>query len=194
MIQTIENLSKAFAGESMARNRYTIYSKIAMNEWYDQIGEIFLLTADNEREHAKWIFRMISDIKKSQDLAMEEIIVEAWIPNILSSTIENLQSAIEGEEYEFLTMYPEFAEIAKQEWFPEIAARLQAIAIAENHHKQRFEKLLNQLENGTFFEKGEPVAWVCRKCGYVHTGKKPPLKCPSCGHETPYFQLMCEEF
>jgi len=116
MIQTIENLSKAFAGESMARNRYTMYSKIAMNEGFDQIWEIFLLTADNEREHAKWIFRMINDIKTSQSLGMEEIVVETWVSNILGTTIENLQASIEWEEYEFLTMYPEFAEIAKSEW------------------------------------------------------------------------------
>jgi len=194
MIQTIENLSKAFAGESMARNRYTMYSKIAMNEGFDQIWEIFLLTADNEREHAKWIFRMINDIKTSQSLGMEEIVVETWVSNILGTTIENLQASIEWEEYEFLTMYPEFAEIAKSEWFPEIAARLNAIALAENHHKQRFEKLLNQLEWWTFFKKEEPTTWMCRKCGYTHMGKIPPAKCPSCNHESAYFQIMCEEF
>lgn len=194
MIQTLENLSKAFSGEGIARNRYTIYSKIAMNEWFDQVGEIFLLTADNEREHAKWILRMINDIKTSQWLAMDEISVEISVPNTLWTTIKNLESSIEWEEYEFLTMYPEFAETAKKEGFPEIAARLNAIAIAENHHKQRFEKLLNQIENETFFKKEENTSWMCRKCGYMHTWKTPPAKCPSCNHETAYFQIICENY
>jgi rubrerythrin len=193
MSKTLENLTKAFIGESMARNRYTIYSKIAFKEGYDEISEIFLLTADNEREHAKWLFRMINDIKKKEG-SPTEIKVEAEAPLILSNTIENIKGAIEGENYEYTKMYPEFADTAEKEGFKDVATRLRAIAVAEKHHEGRYKKLLKELEEGTFFKKKEKVVWVCRKCGYIYEGNEPPEACPSCNHEKAYFERQCETY
>lgn len=193
MSKTLENLTKAFIGESMARNRYTIYSKIAFKEGYDEISEIFLLTADNEREHAKWLFRMINDIKKKEG-SPTEIKVEAEAPLILSNTIDNIKGAIAGEHYEYTSMYPEFADTADKEGFKDVATRLRAIAVAEKHHEGRYKKLLKELEEGTFFKKKEKVVWVCRKCGYVHEGTEPPEECPSCDHEKAYFERQCEVY
>lgn len=193
MSKTIENLTKAFIGESMARNRYTIYSKIAQKEGYEQISELFLLTADNEREHAKWLFRLINDIKKG-DGNPKEIKVEAEAPLVLSNTIENIKGAIEGENYEYTKMYPEFANIAEKEGFKDVADRLRAIAVAEKHHEERYKKLLKELEAGTLFKKKEKVVWVCRKCGYIHEGNEPPEQCPSCNHEKAYFERQCEVY
>ncbi|NPV50992.1 MAG: rubrerythrin family protein [Candidatus Methanofastidiosum sp.] len=193
MSKTLENLTKAFIGESMARNRYTIYSKIASKEGYDEISEIFLLTADNEREHAKWLFRMINDIKKNEG-SPTEIKVEAEAPLILSNTIENIKGAIDGENYEYTKMYPEFADTAEKEGFKDVATRLRAIAVAEKHHEGRYKKLLKELQEGTFFKKKEKVVWVCRKCGYIHEGNEPPEACPSCNHEKAYFERQCETY
>lgn len=190
MKKMIENLTKAFIGESQARNRYTFYSKIAQNEGFEQISEIFLITADNEREHAKWLFRLINELKQK---SYDEIIVEAVAPTTLGNTVENLKAAIAGENYENTIMYPEFADIAEREGIPEIAKRLRAIARAEEHHEKRYKKLLKEIEGGTVFKKDREVYWVCRKCGYVHEGKEPPVKCPSCDHEAKYFQVKCEE-
>ncbi len=194
MKKTIENLAKAFIGESQARNRYTFYAKIAQKEGYDQIAEIFLITADNEREHAKWLLRLINELKKKSNEDLEEITVEAAAPTTLGNTVENLKAAIAGENYENTTMYPDFAKIAEEEGFPEIAARLRAISKAEEHHEERFRKLLTQVEGGTVFKKDKKVQWVCRKCGYVHEGETPPNECPSCNHSSNYFQLKCEEY
>ncbi len=191
MSKTLENLTKAFIGESMARNRYTMYAKIAQKEGYDEISEIFLLTADNEREHAKWLFRMINDIKKKEG-DVKEINVEAEAPLILGNTIENIKGAIEGEHYEYASMYPDFAKAADEEGFTDVAKRLRAIAIAEKHHEGRYKKLLQELENGTLFKKNEKVVWVCRKCGYTHEDNEPPEECPSCNHEKAYFERKCE--
>jgi len=193
MSKTLENLTKAFIGESMARNRYTIYAKIAYKEGYDKISELFLLTADNEREHAKWLFRMINDIKKKEG-SPTEIMVEAEAPLILGNTIENIKGAIEGENYEYTKMYPEFANTAEKEGFNDVAKRLRAIAIAEKHHEERYKKLLKELQEGTFFKKKEKVVWVCRKCGYIHEGAEPPETCPSCDHEKAYFERQCETY
>ncbi len=194
MKKTIENLAKAFIGESQARNRYTFYAKIAQKEGYDQIAEIFLITADNEREHAKWLLRLINELKKKSNEDLEEIKVEAVTPTTLGNTIENLKAAIAGEHYENTTMYPDFAKIAEEEGFPEIAKRLRAISKAEEHHEERYRKLLAQVEGGTVFKKDKKVVWVCRKCGYVHEGETPPEECPSCSHKSNYFQLKCEEY
>ncbi|HNZ87386.1 MAG TPA: rubrerythrin family protein [Methanofastidiosum sp.] len=193
MSKTIENLTKAFIGESMARNRYTIYSKIAQKEGYDEISEIFLITADNEREHAKWLFRLINDIKKA-DGNPKEIKVEAEAPLILSNTIDNIRGAIEGENYEYTKMYPDFANTAEKEGFKEVAERLRAIAVAEKHHEGRYKKLLKELEAGTIFKKKEKVVWVCRKCGYIYEGNEAPEQCPSCNHEKAYFERQCEVY
>lgn len=195
MNQTIKNLAIAFIGESQARNRYTFYAKIAKKQGYEKIAEIFEITAENEREHAKWLLRLINELKdKFQDENLSDIKVEAVCPTILGSTEENLKAAISGETYEAEKMYPEFAQIAEQEGFPEIARRLRAIAVAENHHKQRYEKLLEVLTLNKIFEKNEKVVWVCRKCGFVYEGETPPEKCPSCSHPKNYFEIKCEKY
>ncbi len=194
MQKTIENLTKAFIGESMARNRYTFYAKIAQKEGFEQISEIFLITADNEREHAKWLFRLINELKKKSGQQLSEIVVEASAPTMLGNTIENITASIEGEHYEYSKMYPEFAETAEKEGFPEIAKRIRAIAKAEVHHEERYKKLLEALKNNSVFRKDNKQEWMCRKCGYIHEGNTPPEKCPSCDHEINYFQIKCEEY
>ncbi len=194
MKTTIENLTKAFIGESQARNRYSFYAKIAKKEGFEQIAEIFSLTAENEREHAKWLFRMINELKNKSDENFDEIKVEAATPTILKNTVENLKAAIAGENFEQTQMYPEFADAAEEEGLSEIVGRLRAIAIAEKHHEERFRKLLEQVEKNTVFKKEEGVYWVCRKCGYVHEGEEAPEKCPSCNHPKNYFEVKCEEY
>jgi rubrerythrin len=194
MRETIKNLAKAFIGESQARNRYTFYAKIAQKEGFEQIAEIFLITADNEREHAKWLFRLINELKKKSSENLDEVKVEAVSPTILGNTAENLKAAIAGENYEYTQMYPEFADIAEKEGLSEIAKRLRAIARAEQHHEERYKKLLKEVEGNTVFEKERKVYWVCRKCGYVHEGEEPPETCPSCSHSKNYFELKCEEY
>jgi len=192
--KTIENLVKAFIGESQARNRYTFYAKVAKKEGFEQIAGIFLITAENEKEHASNLFRLINELKKKSDEELDEIKVEAAAPTILGNTAENLKAAIAGENYENTIMYPEFADVAEKEGVPEIATRLRAIAKAEKHHEERYRKLLKQVETGTFFKKEKEVWWVCRECGYIHFGKEPPEKCPSCDHPRSYFELKCEEY
>jgi len=194
MKNTIENLAKAFIGESQARNRYTFYSKAAKKEGFEQIAEIFLITADNEREHASWLLKLINELKKKSKEDLDKIEVEAEVPTILGTTAENLKAAIAGENYEHTTMYPEFADIAENEGFPEIAKRLKAIALAEKHHEERYKKILKEVEAGTVFKKEEAVWWVCKECGYVHYGKEPPEECPSCGHARSFYQVKCEEY
>jgi len=194
MKNTIENLAKAFIGESQARNRYTFYSKVARNEGFEQIAEIFLMTADNEKEHAKWFFNMLQDLKSKSQENLDEIKVEAAAPTILGTTAENLKAAIAGEHYENSTMYPEFAETAQKEGLPEAARRIRSISRAEEHHEERYRKLLKEVEAGTVFKKPDKVYWVCRECGFVSFGTEPPLKCPSCDHARSFYQIKCEEY
>jgi rubrerythrin len=192
--RTIENLVKAFIGESQARNRYTFYSKVAKGEGFEQIAEIFLITAENEKEHASWLFRLINELKKKADEDLSEIKVEVTAPTVLGTTAENLRAAIAGENYEHTKMYPEFAAVADEEGLHEIAERLRAIAVAEKHHEERYRKLLAEVEAGTVFKKEKEVWWVCRECGYVHFGKEPPEVCPSCSHPRSFYQVKCEEY
>lgn len=192
-METLKNLAKAFIGESMARNKYTFYAKVAKNEGYQQISEIFEITAENERQHAKWLYKLMKELIEKHGLD-NPVIVDADVSVKFGNTVENLKEAISGEHYENTEMYPEFARIAEEEGFPEIAARLRAIAEAEKHHEERFRKLLEELEKGTLFKKEVEVYWVCRKCGYVHKGTQPPEKCPSCDHEYFYFEIKCEEY
>ena len=194
MKKTVENLAKAFIGESQARNRYTLYAKVAKKEGYEQLSEIFLNTAENEREHAKWSMRMINGLKEETDEALDEIVVDADVPTTLGTTVENLKATIEGEHYENSEMYPEFADVAEEEGLKDIADRLRAIGRVEEHHEERFRRLLKEVEAGTVFKKDREVKWVCRKCGYIHEGKEPPEKCPSCDHPPEYFQIKCEEY
>ncbi|RLG17962.1 rubrerythrin family protein [Nanoarchaeota archaeon] len=193
-MKTLENLVKAFIGESQARNRYTFYAKIAKKEGFEQIAEIFLITAENEKEHASWIFRLIRELIEKSGEKLEEIKVEAVAPLTLGSTVENLRAAIKGENYEHTRMYPQFAKVAEEEGFPEIAERLRAIAVAEKHHEERYKKILKEVENNTVFKKEKDVWWVCRECGYVHFGKEPPEICPSCSHPRSFYQIKCEEY
>jgi len=190
MTQTLQNLVKAFIGESQARNRYTFYARVAQKEGYEQIAEIFQLTADQEKIHAKRLFEHIQELKK--DTA--EIKVEASAPLTYGTTIENLKAAIAGEHYETSEMYPEFAKIAEAEGLTDLANRLKAIAKAEAHHEERYKKLLQELAGGTIFKKEREVEWVCRECGYVHTGTTPPDKCPSCDHPQAFYQVKCENY
>ncbi|MCW1303195.1 MAG: ferritin family protein [Candidatus Nanoarchaeia archaeon] len=194
MKKTLENLAVAFVGESQARNRYTFYSKIAKKEGFEQIAEVFLITAENEREHASWLFKLLNELKKKCKQGMSEVKVETSVPLALGNTAENLKAAIAGENYEYTKMYPEFAEIAEQEGLKEIAQRLRAIAVAEKHHEERFKKILKEIEQGTVFKKDKETWWVCRECGYMHFGKEPPEKCPSCDHERSFYQIKCEEY
>ena len=194
MKKTIENLTKAFLGESQARNKYTFYAKIAKKEGFEQIAEVFLITAENEKEHASWLFKLINELKKKSCEKLDEIRVEVRVPIVLGTTAENLKAAISGENYEHTKMYPEFAEVAERENLPEIAKRLRAIAKAEKHHEERFRKLLKEVEAGTVFKKEREVWWVCRECGYIHFGKEPPERCPSCEHPKSFYQVKCEEY
>lgn len=193
MNQTIQNLTKAFIGEAQARNRYTFYASIAKKEGYEQIAEIFLLTADNEKEHAKRLFEHIQKLKKGSK-KFDELMVEAIAPTVYGKTIDNLKAAIAGENYEYTQMYPEFAEVAKKEGFGKIAARLKAIAVAEKHHEERYKKLLKVVKTNRVFKKSKKTWWVCRECGYVHFGKKAPKKCPSCDHPQSFYQIKCENY
>ncbi len=190
MTETLKNLSKAFAGESMARNRYTYYAKVAKKEGYEQIGDIFLLTAEQEKQHAKWLLRLINEIKTSD----EDIEIETPVPNIFGTTEENLQAAIDGENHEHTSMYPTFADIAEKEGHGEIAKRLRAIAVAENHHEERFQKLLEQLKAKTVFKKDKKTWWTCKECGYMYEDEEALTICPSCDHEQAFQEVKCEEY
>jgi rubrerythrin len=194
MKQTIENLTKAFIGESMARNRYTFYASTARKEGYEQIAATFLLTAENENEHAEWLLKMINQLKAKTAENFDEVKVEAVAPTIWGTTVDNLKAAIAGETYEYTSMYPEFARVAKAEGLKDVAGRLLSIANAEEHHGGRYAKILKEIEAGTYFKKPQEVTWVCRKCGYVHRGIEPPAKCPSCDHEKSYYELLNEAY
>lgn len=194
MKNTLNGLMTAFIGESQARNRYTIYAKIASKEGYEKISQIFLVTAEQEREHAKWIFRMINDIKKKLNENINEVTVQTGGPTILGTTIENIKDAIHGENYEHTKLYPELAKVADEEGLPDIAKRIRAIANAETHHEERYMKILKELENKSFHKKNDEVKWICIQCGYEHTGETPPEACPSCGHPTAYYELKCEKY
>ena len=191
MKKTIENLTKAFIGESQARNRYSFYSSIAKKEGYEKIAEIFSVTADQEKQHAKWLYRLINEIK---DHDLNDIKVEAEASFVFNNTIENLESAIKGENYEHTKMYPSFAKTALEEGYPEIAQRLEAIAKAEEHHEERYTKILKQLKESTIFKKQDKVWWVCRECGYQFLATEPPEICPSCDHPKAYYEVKCEEY
>ncbi|MCI0504392.1 rubrerythrin family protein [Candidatus Micrarchaeota archaeon] len=191
--KTIENLGKAFIGESMARNRYTMYAGIAAKEGYRQISDIFLATAMNELEHAEWNMRMLNAVLEKTG-TKGEVMATSEVPHVVKTTPENLAAAMAGEHYETTKMYPEFAQMAQKEGFPDVAARLRSIGAVEAHHEQRYKMLLEQVKAGTLFKKSAKVKWICMKCGYVHEGSEPPAKCPSCDHDKSYYMLLCEAF
>jgi len=190
MNKTLINLAKAYVGESQARNRYTSYAKVAQKEGFEQIAEIFRITADQEKEHASWLFKLIKELKNNN----EPIKIETEVPATYGSTEDNLQAAINGENYEHTKMYPEFAQIASQEGLAQISARLRSIAIAEKHHEERYAKILKQVKDKSVFVKGEAVWWVCRECGYIYFGKTAPKICPSCSHPQGFYQLLSENY
>lgn len=184
--KTEKNLLTAFAGESQARNRYTYFASVARDEGYQQIMGIFLDTAENEKEHAKRLFKFLEG-------GMVEI--QAGFPaGKIGTTTENLKASAEGENYEWTKMYPEFAKVAREEGFPEIANTFTAIAVAEKWHEKRYLALLKNIESGTVFKKDKKVYWRCRNCGYIYEGTEAPEKCPACEHPRDYYELLCENY
>ncbi len=193
MEKTIKNLTKAFIGESQARNRYTYYAKTAKKEGYEQIAAIFLETAEQEKTHAKRLLEHINELKQDKP-GYDEFVLEALAVTSYGDTLSNLKTAIAGEQYEYTKMYPEFAQTAREEGLNKIASRLEAIAKAEEHHEERYKKLLGEIENKSVFKKTEEVSWICRECGYIHTGNEAPELCPSCDHPKAYYQVKCEKY
>ncbi len=190
--KTAENLLKAFAGESQASNRYDFYSKVAREEGYIQISKYFRETSDNERQHAKRFYNFLVEGLKDELPTVVEI--NAGYPIAKGDTLENLKAAAEGEKEEWHDLYPAFAEVAKQEGFPEVATAFQMIAEAEKRHEARYIKLADNVRNEKVFQRDEPVEWICDKCGYVHYGTTPPKVCPSCLHSQSYFKLFKEDY
>jgi rubrerythrin len=179
--QTEKNLMAAFVGESQARNRYSFFASKAKKEGYEQIAAIFDETSNQEKEHAKREFGFLEG---------GEVPVTASFPaGVIGSTLDNLLAAAAGEEYETTHMYPDFADVAKKEGFAEIAAVFRNIAVAERHHKERFQAMARNIKEGLVFERAKSVRWVCRNCGYVHEGTKPPNMCPACAHPQAYYEL-----
>jgi len=184
--KTEQNLLKAFAGESQARNRYTMFAKKAKKEGYEQISALFLETAEQEYQHAKKFFSFLEG-------GMLEI-TAAYPAGVVGATAENLKEAAAGENEEWTELYPEFARIAEEEGFKQVAVAFKIVAKAEITHENRYLALLKTLEEKTVFERAEKVKWYCRKCGYVHEGNKPPQNCPCCAHPQGYFEILQEEF
>jgi rubrerythrin len=184
--ETEKNLLKSFAGESQARTRYTYFAGAARKEGFRQIEAIFLETAENEREHAKRFFKFL----EGGDLE----ITAAYPAGKIGSTLENLKAAAAGENEEWTQLYPAFAETAKQEGFPEVAAAFTMIAKVEAEHEKRYLKLAENIEQGQVFERSGPRRWKCRNCGYVHEGPGAPSKCPACLHGQEFFELKEENY
>ncbi len=183
--RTEQNLINAFAGESQARNRYSFFAKQAKNEGYEQIAEIFLITAENEKEHAKLFYEHIGNTVGH---------VNSDYPFELGTTKENLESAIKGEKEEWSILYPEGEKVAREEGFDKIAETFHHVVEAEKHHENRYKKLFENVKNNTVFSKDKETYWMCRECGYVHHGKSAPKKCPNCHHPQAYFEVLCEEY
>jgi len=171
--ETEKNLLTAFAGESQARNKYTYFAQIAEDEGMEQVAGIFLETANNEREHAKIIYKLLGE----------------W-----TDTAANLEKSISGEHYEWTTMYKEFEAKAKEEGFEDAAIFFKEVGEIEEEHEKRYQKLLDNLKNKEVFEKKEEVIWVCRNCGYVHRGTTPPKECPNCHFPQAYFEIKSENY
>ncbi|MGC3977316.1 MAG: rubrerythrin family protein [Paludibacteraceae bacterium] len=178
--ETEKNLLKSFAGESQARSRYTMFSKIAKKEGFEQIAAIFMETAEQELEHAKKFFRYLEG-------GMVEI-TATYPAGVEGTTAENLKEAAEGENEEWTDLYPHFADIADEEGFPNIAATFRKVAKVEAEHEKRYRKLLERVEKEEVFKREEETTWQCRNCGYVHTGKEAPKACPVCAHPQAYFE------
>ncbi len=184
--RTEKNLLTAFAGESQARNRYNFFASQAKKEGYEQISAIFSDTAENEKEHAKRLFKFL------EGGAVE--ITAAFPAGVIGDTKENLRAAAAGENHEYTQMYPKFARIADEEGFQEIASVMRAIAVAEKEHETRYLSLLENIEKERVFKRDNVVKWRCRNCGYVHEGTEAPDECPACAHPRDYFELLCENY
>jgi len=184
--QTEKNLMQSFAGESQARMRYTYFASAAKKEGYEQIAAIFTETADQEKEHAKRMFKYLEG-------GMVE--VNASFPaGVIGQTIDNLKAAAAGENEEWSELYPSFAKIADQEGYPEIAQMYRAISVAEKEHENRYNAFVKNIEANEVFEKTSETTWQCRNCGYVHTGKEAPNMCPACKHPQAYFEVKKENY
>jgi len=184
--QTEKNLLKAFAGESQARNRYAYFSSQAKKEGYEQIAWLFADTADNEKEHAKRFFTFL----EGGDLE-----IGATFPaGVIGTTAENLKAAAAGEHLEWGTLYPDFAEVAEKEGFPQIAKVFRMIAVAETGHEKRYRALLENIEKDRVFRRDASTKWRCRNCGYIHEGVEPPTECPACAHPQTYYELLAENY
>ena len=190
--KTAENLLKAFAGESQARNRYTYYASVADKEGYKQIRNIFIETADNEKEHAKRFYKFL--LAGLKDELPATIMINAGYPVAQGNTLDNLKAAANGENEEWSELYPAFAKVAEEEGFPEIAAAFKMISISEQSHEARFIKLAENIENDRVFKRDEKVLWKCGNCGYVHEGKEAPKECPACVHPQGHFELFVEAY
>ena len=173
--KTEENLMKAFAGESQARNKYTFWASQAKKEGYEQISGFFEETADNEKEHAKRLYKLA-------------------IGGAIKSTVENLIAAATGENEEYTSMYPEMEKIAREEGFDEIADVFKEIGEVEEAHEKRYLKLLENIKNNSVFKKPAKVKWKCRNCGYIHEGTEPPEVCPACAHPKAYYEVLAENY
>jgi rubrerythrin len=190
--KTAENLLKAFAGESQARNRYTYYASAADKEGYKQIRNIFIETADNEKEHAKRFYKFLLTGFEGELPAFIEITAD--FPVAQGSTLDNLKAAAAGENEEWEDLYPAFANVAEQEGFPEIALAFRSIASAEKRHETRYNKLIANMERGEVFKRDGKVLWKCGNCGYVHEGTEAPEECPACVHPRAHFELFAETY
>ncbi len=179
--ETEKNVLKAFAGESQARNRYTFFASQAGKEGFKQIQNLFLESAENEKEHAKTFFKFLSG---------GQVEITAMYPaGVIGSTEENLEAAASGENEEYTELYPSFAEVAEKEGFTEIARTFKKIAEVEKEHEKRYLRLLENIREGKIFKRDKEVRWKCSNCGYVHTGKEAPAVCPSCLHKQEYFEI-----
>ena len=184
--QTEKNILTAFAGESQARNRYTYFASQAKKDGYVQISEIFAETANQEKEHAKRLFKLL----KGGDVE----VAAAFPAGVIGTTLDNLKEAAGGENYEYTEMYPGFAKIAVEEGFEEIAEIFQAIAVAEKQHEKRYLALAANIEKGIVFKREQSVVWRCRNCGYLHEGNEALDECPACAHPKAHFELLGENY
>jgi len=184
--RTEKNLLTAFAGESQARNRYTYFASQAKKDGYEQMNFIFEETANQEKEHAKRLFKFLE--------GGEVEITAAFPAGVIGNTLENLKASAEGENYEYTEMYPEFAKTADEEGFGDIAEVFRNIAVAEKQHEKRYNDLIANIENNRVFRREEEVVWRCRNCGFLDTGADAPEECPACAHPRAHFELLGENY
>ena len=184
--QTEKNILTAFSGESQARNRYTYFASKAKKEGYVQISDIFEETANQEKEHAKRLFKLLE--------GGEVEITGSFPAGVIGSTVENLKEAAAGENYEHTTMYPNFAMVAREEGFDDIASIFMAIAVAEKQHEKRYKALMANIQAGRVFKRDQETTWRCRNCGYLHNEMEAPESCPACDHAQAHFELLGENW